>query len=716
MRPQEPSVPPFRTTGPGGTTRPDAAGPFGSDGHGGRTPSHARPEDDDPYGDVPVPPPTGHGHGNGMHAPYGASGWTGSDRYAPTPAAGPNPHGPDPLGPDGHGPTAHRSGGLGAANGSLGAGAAAPGPYGNGSSGNGAHGDGAHGNGAHGNGTWGAGSPGSAGNGHPGPYGNGHPDQYGNGHPGPYGNGHPRPYGNGSSGSGSHGNGAAGSAPHGAGPSTPAQPPHPPSPPQPPHGPGRGGPPWTAAAAPPPFGVPRPDGGAPGAEPAGPPAPPAYGAPVHGAGRSPASPPGGTAPPDPRPAPAAAASGEATSSTPTASSGTSAAASSSTPDTSSPSPADGGLAGADGFASRPPRAARDGATTTGTTSSTATTGDTTRTTGAGVGPGRHRRGAGTGPGRDDEDAPDGGEDADDAGGRASRRAGRGGDKGKGKAKRKGSFWRELPLLIVVAVVLTFVIQTFLARIYVIPSASMERTLHGCSGCANDRVAVDKVTYRFSDPAPGDVVVFRGPPAWGDNGEVSNSQRSDNVLVRGLQSGLSLVGLAPPDEKDFVKRVIAVGGQTVACCDPQNRVTVDGVPLTEPYIYYQPNLGRTQADFPPVQVPQGQLWVMGDNRNNSADARVHGPIGITDVIGKARVIVLPVGRWGGVPDTDPQAQPSALGAPAWTSAAPVAAGVVGAVPLVVVSRRWRRSLHGGVDGPVPAAGGPAPPPSPGDPDR
>jgi signal peptidase I len=357
--------------------------------------------------------------------------------------------------------------------------------------------------------------------------------------------------------------------------------------------------------------------------------------------------------------------------------------------------------------------------TTGSTSTTSTT-STTRTEGAGVGPGRHRR-AGTGPGRDD-DGPEDRDDVDlDEGddgeetGRAGRRgAAKGGKKG---AKRKGSFWRELPLLIVVAIVLTFVIQTFLARIYVIPSASMERTLHGCSGCANDRVAVDKVTYRFSDPAPGDVVVFRGPPAWGDNGEVSNSQRSDNVLVRGLQSGLSLVGLAPPDEKDFVKRVIATGGQTVACCDPQNRVTVDGRPLTEPYIYYQPDLDRTTQDpFPAVRVPEGQLWVMGDNRNNSADARVHGPISVTDVIGKARVIVLPVDRWSGVPDTDPQARVAAIGAPAWQTGAPLAAGVVGAVPRVVLSRRWRRSLHRGADGPVAAEGGPAPPPSPGDPDR
>ncbi|MFC5140329.1 signal peptidase I [Actinomycetospora rhizophila] len=296
------------------------------------------------------------------------------------------------------------------------------------------------------------------------------------------------------------------------------------------------------------------------------------------------------------------------------------------------------------------------------------------------------------PGPGDE-VPDEAEDAVPAG--AGRHGGDKGGRGK-KTKKKGSFWRELPLLIVVAVVLTFVIQTFLARIYVIPSASMERTLHGCNGCANDRVAVDKLTYRFSDPAPGDVVVFRGPPTWGDNGEVAGEQPSGNVLVRGLQGGLSLVGLAPPDEKDFVKRVIAVGGQTVACCDAENRVTVDGRALTEPYLYYQPNLGRTQADFAPVRVPEGQLWVMGDNRNNSADARVHGPIGVTDVIGKARVIVLPVGRWGGVPDTDPQARPSALGAPVWTSGAPLAAGVLGAVPLVVVTRRLRQrwtSQHG-----------------------
>jgi len=259
---------------------------------------------------------------------------------------------------------------------------------------------------------------------------------------------------------------------------------------------------------------------------------------------------------------------------------------------------------------------------------------------------------------------------------------------RGPKKRKGSFWRELPLLIVVALVLTFVIQTFVARIYVIPSASMEQTLHGCSGCTNDRVAVDKVTYRVTDPAPGDVVVFRGPPAWRANEEVATDQPSGNALVRGATDALSLVGLASPNEKDFVKRVIAVGGQAVACCDPQNRVTVDGRPLAESYLYFQSGTPPAQEPFAPVVVPQGQLWVMGDNRNNSADARFHGPIGVTDVIGKARVVVLPVPRWGTVPSVDPQAQPSALGAPGWTAPALGGTALLLAVPVVGLRRRRR----------------------------
>jgi signal peptidase I len=259
-------------------------------------------------------------------------------------------------------------------------------------------------------------------------------------------------------------------------------------------------------------------------------------------------------------------------------------------------------------------------------------------------------------------------------------------------RKKGSFWRELPILVLTALVLTFLIQTFLARVYVIPSASMEPTLHGCPGCTNDRVLVDKLTYRFRDPRPGDVVVFRGTDSW--DSEFS-SQRSSNVLVRGLQQAGALIGLAPPDERDFVKRVIAVGGQTVQCCDQQNRVVVDGIALTEPYAFIA---HEPQDEFGPVTVPHGNLWMMGDNRDNSADSRRHvadkrsGTVPVSNVIGKARLIVLPLSRWQGISDPDPQ-HPQALGAPEppapyWPLGLPPAAGLVLSWPV----RRGGHSLR------------------------
>jgi signal peptidase I len=265
----------------------------------------------------------------------------------------------------------------------------------------------------------------------------------------------------------------------------------------------------------------------------------------------------------------------------------------------------------------------------------------------------------------------------------------GGKRAKGGRRRRPTFWRELPMLVVVALLLTFLIQTFLARVYEIPSGSMETTLHGCTGCTNDRVLVDKLSFRFGDPAPGDVIVFRGPTSWEDGEQLAVP--SSNPLIRGLQSVGSLIGLAPPDEKDLIKRVIAVGGQTVACCDAQNRITVDGKPLNEPYIYYLPEAGPpVQSEFGPVKVPDGQLWVMGDSRNNSADSRVpgHGPIPVDNVIGKARFVVLPFSRIKSIEDTNPQrvalSMPS--GAP---PGAPLALGVIGAVPLTAGRRWWLR---------------------------
>jgi signal peptidase I len=243
------------------------------------------------------------------------------------------------------------------------------------------------------------------------------------------------------------------------------------------------------------------------------------------------------------------------------------------------------------------------------------------------------------------------------------------------------------MLIVVALLLTVLIQTFLARVYEIPSGSMETTLHGCTGCTNDRVLVDKLSFRFGDPSPGDVVVFRGPPSWEDQ---DLAEPSSNPLVRGLQTVGSLIGISPPDEEDLIKRVIAVGGQTVACCDAQNRVTVDGAPLNEPYIYYLPEAGpAVQSEFGPVKVPEGQFWAMGDSRNNSSDSRVpgHGPVPLDNVIGKARFVVLPPPRIKSIDDTNPQRVALAESARV-PAGAPLALGLVGALPVALGRRRWR----------------------------
>jgi signal peptidase I len=219
-------------------------------------------------------------------------------------------------------------------------------------------------------------------------------------------------------------------------------------------------------------------------------------------------------------------------------------------------------------------------------------------------------------------------------------------------------WREILYVVMTAVVLTVLIQAFVARVYVIPSASMENTLHGCTGCENDRVLVDKITYRFGDIEPGEVVVFRGPEAWTSND--FRAARSTNPVAGFVQNIGSLLGISPANERDFVKRVIALPGQTVMCCDEQHRVVVDGKSLDEPYVHWQQ--GTSPADhepFEPIRVPDGRLFVMGDNRMNSTDSRkqggggVAGTVPVENVIGKARYVVFPKDRWSVVSDHNPQ---------------------------------------------------------------
>lgn len=249
------------------------------------------------------------------------------------------------------------------------------------------------------------------------------------------------------------------------------------------------------------------------------------------------------------------------------------------------------------------------------------------------------------------------------------------DEADEKPKSKLAALREGVVLVVTAVLLYYLVLTFVARPYLIPSESMEPTLHGCSGCVGDRIMVDKLTYRFGTPEPGDVVVFKGPPNWNIS---YKSIRSDNPTMRWIQNALSVVGFVPPDENDLVKRVIAVGGQTVQCRNSTG-LTVDGKKLNEPYLdpatmmvdpATDPCLGN---EFGPVKVPDGRLWVMGDNRTHSADSRAHctntpadainalmctgdptaGTVPVANVIGKARFIAWPPSRWGGVVTVNPQ---------------------------------------------------------------
>jgi signal peptidase I len=291
---------------------------------------------------------------------------------------------------------------------------------------------------------------------------------------------------------------------------------------------------------------------------------------------------------------------------------------------------------------------------------------------------------------DEKEEPTGPEEADDATDPKPEAEPEVEPEAKKRKKKQRSFWVELPILIGVALVLTILIQSFLARVFLIPSESMEHTLHGCAGCYGDRVLVDKLTYVFHDPHPGDVVVFQRPDTW--NQSEFRASRSENAVVRWIQDIGAMFGLASPNEDDVVKRVIAVGGQTVRCCDEQGRVQVDGKSLDEPYIFWDGGAPNGNQEFPAFQVPQGMLWVMGDNRNNSADSRVQGGGGLAgavpvdNVIGKARFIVLPPSRWQGVGDHNPQVA-AALGV-----AIPTGLGFAAAFPTLWIGRRLVRTVR------------------------
>jgi signal peptidase I len=300
-------------------------------------------------------------------------------------------------------------------------------------------------------------------------------------------------------------------------------------------------------------------------------------------------------------------------------------------------------------------------------------------------------------------------------GRASRRRGR----------RKRSFWRELPLLIVVALVIALVVKTFVVQAFFIPSGSMENTLR-----IQDKILVNKLIYHIRPIQPGDIVVFDGAGSWNAPPPADTSSDPlvhlyDLTLRRVFDAIGGLFGTAP-GQTDYVKRVIGVPGDHVACCNARGEVTINGVALHEQsYLYPGNKPGEAPAGEPGhfrLTVPPGRLWVLGDHRAISDDSRGHemdpgnGTIPVSAVIGRAFMIVWPPSHWRvlRIPSTFLQAGIVRAGSGHGSASGPeraqeafvargvriqpsapllpLGAGLTVAVPLTWVRRRWlvRRS--------------------------
>jgi signal peptidase I len=272
-----------------------------------------------------------------------------------------------------------------------------------------------------------------------------------------------------------------------------------------------------------------------------------------------------------------------------------------------------------------------------------------------------------------------------------------------KRRPNMSWWVELPILLVFALVLALLIKSFVVQAFYIPSSSMENTLE-----IGDKVLVNKLVYDFRSIHRGDIVVFNGDGSW-DPVPVQPAP----LPTRLWNSISGLFGTAP-GVHDYIKRVIGVPGDHVACCNQDGQVTVNGVPLSErSYLY--------PGDAPSVQkfsivVPPGRLWVMGDHRSVSWDSRGHmpdpgnGSVPENHVVGRAFVIVAPISRWrilpipatfqqpkltaaGPAPDGVLRVPGSAVLGALALPGAPAAAGVVAALPLTLLQRRLRRRLRG-----------------------
>jgi signal peptidase I len=204
------------------------------------------------------------------------------------------------------------------------------------------------------------------------------------------------------------------------------------------------------------------------------------------------------------------------------------------------------------------------------------------------------------------------------------------------------FLRDVLVIFVAALVISFLIKTFLIRSFYIPSESMEMTL-----LVNDRIIVNQLEPSLMPVSHGDIVVFRDPGNW----LPAQIETPQNPLVAAVDAVLAFVGLSAPDSNDhLIKRVIGLPGDVVKCCDDFGRITVNGVPIEEPYILLPEGVTKATKDDWEVTVPADSLWVMGDNRYNSGDSAYHrddpngGFVPYDHLVGRAVLVSWPINRW------------------------------------------------------------------------
>ena len=211
--------------------------------------------------------------------------------------------------------------------------------------------------------------------------------------------------------------------------------------------------------------------------------------------------------------------------------------------------------------------------------------------------------------------------------------------------RKGSLLRELPILVILALLVSLLIKSFLVQFFYIPSGSMENKLQ-----IKDRVAVNRVPFIGNNVSRGDVIVFRDPAGWLPEASSVDGNRVTNAI----REGLVIVGVIPNPAKQYlVKRVIGVAGDKVVAKDQV--LTINGKPTNEPYIFS----GNTPSDTDfNITVPEGKVWVMGDHRGASGDSRVHqddvnnGMVPVEKITGRVIATIWPLSQIGFISSQDP----------------------------------------------------------------